>query len=85
MIITYPDESTETIDDIKTDSTGGTGIPWTPEEAGIYELQTHFPNQQAPVSMGFFQSGPPSYANMLEGDSEVLEFFTPMRTEYADN
>jgi hypothetical protein len=93
VTITKPGDTTETRSGIKTDSTGGTGITFIPQEAGIYTLQTHFPNQQAPESTGFFQSGPPSYANMLEGDSEVLELVVqddpilhypahPLPTEY---
>jgi hypothetical protein len=66
-------DGTETITGIRTDSTGGTGISWTPQTAGTYMMQTHFPNQQAPEQTGFFQSGPPSFANMLAGDSPVLE------------
>jgi hypothetical protein len=63
----------QTISNIKTDSTGGTGVSWTPEEAGTYTLTTYFPEQLAPIMGGGFQANPPSGATMLEGHSEDLE------------
>ncbi|MBN1357722.1 PQQ-like beta-propeller repeat protein [Candidatus Bathyarchaeota archaeon] len=93
VIIEKDGESYDTIDDIKTDSTGGTGKSWTPDEAGTYTLQTYFPEQIAPVVGGFFQANPPSNAIMLEGHSEELELVVqeepvewypghPLPTEY---
>jgi len=40
-----PDNQTETISDIATDSTGGTGRWYFPQIAGNYTLQTNFPEQ----------------------------------------
>lgn len=45
ITITRPDGVTETISDIKTDSTGGTGRVYVPTMAGNYTLQAHFPEQ----------------------------------------
>ena len=45
VIITKPDNSTETIGPFRTDSTGGTGTIYTPTQIGTYYLQTHFPAQ----------------------------------------
>lgn len=45
VIVTYPDNTTQTIGPYKTDSTGGTGALFTPTVAGTYYLQTHFPGQ----------------------------------------
>jgi len=72
VIILKDGQAYETIADIKTDSTGGTGISWTPDEAGTYTLTTYFPEQIAPDVGGFFQANPPSGATMLEDHSEDL-------------
>ncbi|HDQ06944.1 MAG TPA: hypothetical protein ENN36_09550 [Candidatus Bathyarchaeota archaeon] len=45
VTIERPDGGTDTISDIKTDSTGGTGRSYTPNMVGDYYLQTHFPGQ----------------------------------------
>ena len=45
VIITHPDNTTETIGPYRTDSTGGTGITYTPTMVGTYYLKTHFPGQ----------------------------------------
>ncbi len=91
--ITDPDGHVETLTGINTDSTGGTGVTWIPEQVGTYKLQTHFPNQLAPGGGGGFQVAPPPNANMLESDSPVLELVVqeepverypghPLPTEY---
>ena len=71
--VTKPDNTIEILGPYTTDSTGGTGVPYTPNKSGIYRLQTHFPQQTAPVSVGFFQAGPPSNAIMIASDSPVIE------------
>src|SRR5665648_1276866 len=74
VTVTKPDGTTTTIGPIRTDSTGGTGATFVPDVVGTYKLQTHFPQQQAPVMMGgFFEANAPSNATMLEGDSDILE------------
>ncbi|MEM4733519.1 MAG: PQQ-binding-like beta-propeller repeat protein [Candidatus Bathyarchaeia archaeon] len=45
ITITKPDGSTETISNIRTDSTGGTGRIYVPPMPGNYTLQAHFPEQ----------------------------------------
>ena len=45
LIVTHPDNTTETLGPINTDSTGMTGITYTPDTLGTYYLQTHFPSQ----------------------------------------
>jgi len=46
ITITRPDGETEVIDGIRTDSTGGTGVLYTPTLVGTYTLQSHFPEQE---------------------------------------
>jgi hypothetical protein len=46
--IVKPDGETDTIENIKTDSTGGTGATYTPNMVGEYQMRTHFPEQQGP-------------------------------------
>jgi outer membrane protein assembly factor BamB len=94
VTIERPDGTTETISDIKTDATGGTGVSYTPTMVGTYKLQAHFPEQIAPsLPPGFFQAGVPSGSIMLESDSDVLELVVreepvaiwpgvPLPTEY---
>jgi outer membrane protein assembly factor BamB len=71
ITIEKPDGGTDTISDIKTDSTGGTGRTYTPEEVGVYYCTAHFPEQvltetkTAPgIAVGTV---------MLESESAVLE------------
>jgi len=45
ITIQRPDGQTETISDITTDATGGTGVPYTPTMVGKYIVQGHFPAQ----------------------------------------
>jgi outer membrane protein assembly factor BamB len=63
VTVTKPDNSTETIEHINTDSTGGTGVIYVPTMVGMYYLQTHFPQQicnfttnVAPAGTLFFAS-----------------------------
>jgi len=45
VTITDPEGGTSTISDIKTDSTGGTGVAFIPDKVGLYTLVAHFPEQ----------------------------------------
>jgi len=45
ITIEKPDGSVDTIENINTDSTGGTGRTYLPTVAGTYYLQAHFPEQ----------------------------------------
>jgi outer membrane protein assembly factor BamB len=94
ITIERPDGKTDTIKDIKTDSTGGTGYVYVPDMAGKYYVQTHFPAQW------FNWTAPPMFDPEVYGniwyeasDSEKLELIvqeeqvpsyptTPLPTEY---
>ena len=45
VTVTDPEGGQSTISDIKTDSTGGTGVSFIPDKVGIYTLVAHFPEQ----------------------------------------
>jgi hypothetical protein len=45
ITVTKPDGTTETLGPFTTDTTGTTGIPYTPAEVGNYTFVTHFPQQ----------------------------------------
>jgi outer membrane protein assembly factor BamB len=72
ITIERPDGQVDTIENIKTDSTGGTGRTYLPTQTGTYYCQAHFPEQvieedvnEAPgLEIGDI---------MLASESEVLE------------
>jgi len=64
VTITRPDGTTETLTDIRTDATGGTGRVYTPTMVGTYYLQTNFPEQVNP--------GSTSPGTRIAGTSEKL-------------
>lgn len=89
VTIERPDGKTETIGDIRTDSTGGTGRVYKPTMAGVYYVQTHFPEQRMPTSAG----GIPANTTMKASVSERLALIVqedpipyypgiPLPTEY---
>jgi hypothetical protein len=91
VIITKPDGTTETLSNIRTDSTGGTGRVYVPTMAGNYTLQTHFPEQI--TTAGKAAGGTPVGTKMLASDSEKLKLVVgeeevpiypafPLPTEY---
>jgi len=45
VTVTTPDGKIETLGPYKTDSTGGTGVAYIPDQVGTYYLQTNFPAQ----------------------------------------
>ena len=45
VVITKPDNHTVTLDAPKTDSTGGTGLIFVPDQVGTYYMYTDFPEQ----------------------------------------
>lgn len=65
VTVTKPDGTTQTLGPFKTDSTGGTGCNYIPDQVGIYKFQTHFPQQ---VYAGFGQN-----ITWLASDSPVTE------------
>ena len=72
ITILRPDGQTDTLSDIKTDSTGGTGVTYTPTQVGTYTLQAHFPEQLI-VAGEKTAPGIPTGTVMLASDStEVL-------------
>lgn len=94
VTVTKPDGSSLTLGPFRTDSTGSTGTVYTPDKAGNYTFQTHFPQQW------FNWSSPPMfdpeiYGNILykASDSEKVMLTvteepspdypaTPLPTEY---
>jgi len=74
VTITDPEGIEITLEDVRTDSTGGTGVVFTPTKAGTYTLQTHFPQQdytwQGPALFDPSLTGTITY---LASESEPLE------------
>ncbi|PVX26271.1 MAG: hypothetical protein CW691_01990 [Candidatus Bathyarchaeum sp.] len=65
-----PEGKESSINDIQTDSTGGTGQLFTPTMAGTYHLQTHFPEQTITMIP---RAGDPYDVTYLASESKVLE------------
>lgn len=63
--ILRPDGQTEWIRNIRTDSTGGTGVTYTPTMVGTYKLRTHFPQQT------YYWPTPPWFAPQLRGNVTI--------------
>ena len=70
VTITKPDGTTETLSNIKTDSTGGVGVVYTPSMIGNYTLQSHFPEQNTTTSK--MAGGAPAGTLMQKSDSNKL-------------
>ncbi len=68
VTVTRPDNTTETLGPIRTDSTGATGYVYVPNIVGIYYLQSHFPEQRMPSTAG----GIPANTTMLASSSPIL-------------
>ena len=45
VIVENPDNTTTILGPVNTDSTGGTGLVFVPDQVGTYYLSTHFPGQ----------------------------------------
>jgi len=72
ITIQRPDGQTVTIPDIRTDATGGTGVPYTPTMVGIHIAQMHFPEQI--ITMDKRDGGySPLGTIFLASDSKELE------------
>ncbi|NVM23877.1 MAG: PQQ-binding-like beta-propeller repeat protein, partial [Desulfobacterales bacterium] len=69
ITIEKPDGTIDTIENIRTDATGGTGRVYTPNQVGTYNIQTHFPEQEFPARLGEIEAG----TIMEASTSEVLE------------
>ena len=95
VTIERPDGDTDTLEDIRTDSTGGTGRVYVPDIEGTYYLQTHFPAQW--YNFSTFDFATFQFINLNyyfeDADSEILELVVttgeptywptnPLPTEY---
>jgi hypothetical protein len=89
VTVTKPDNTTETLGPVRTDSTGGTGIVYRPSMTGTYYLQTHFPEQRMPSAA----AGIPVNTTMLASvsdplalvvNNEPIQYYptSPLPTEY---
>jgi len=66
--VTKPDGSTEILGPVNTDTTGGTGVVYTPTLLGTYTIRTHFPETVTTRSGYFGAAG----TIMLDSYSESL-------------
>jgi outer membrane protein assembly factor BamB len=95
ITITKPDGTTDTISNIRTDSTGGTGRVYVPDQVGNYSVQSHFPEQENPrrTGGGFGGTALSEGAIMYASDSPILTLVvqdeplvhypgSPLPTEY---
>ena len=57
VTVTKPDGTTQTLGPYKTDATGGTGAAYVPNQIGTYTFQSHFPEQQVPITYFDFNMG----------------------------
>jgi hypothetical protein len=78
ITIEKPDGTVDTISDIRTDSTGGTGRTYTPDQVGTYYCTAHFPAQEiteTKMAPGGARGAPllPVGTVMLASESVVLE------------
>jgi len=71
VTIKKPDETTDTIENIRTDATGGTARVYVPDMVGIYTLQSHFPEQATTETK--LAADIPLGTVMLASESDVLE------------
>jgi outer membrane protein assembly factor BamB len=71
VTIKKPDGTTDTIANINTDSTGGTGVTYTPTIVGTYICQSHFPAQE--ITADKTAPGIPIGTMMLASESAELE------------
>ena len=95
VTVTKPDDNVQTLGPFRTDSTGGTGTSFVPDQVGNYSLQVHFPEQTIPssASAGGGGGSTPAGTRMLASDSVVFTLIvqeepiqrypgTPLPTEY---
>jgi hypothetical protein len=89
VTVTRPDNTTETLGPITTDSTGATGYVYIPNMVGTYYLQSHFPEQRMPTDAGgidamtkMLASSSPKLALIVQ--QEPIEVYpgSPLPTEY---
>jgi outer membrane protein assembly factor BamB len=91
VTVTRPDGTTETLGPFTTDSTGGTGSNYIPNQVGVYKFQTHFPAQNITgfdfatfsiVNKGYAASDSPITELVVQ--EEAIPYFPgfPLPTEY---
>ncbi|MDD3791871.1 MAG: PQQ-binding-like beta-propeller repeat protein [Candidatus Bathyarchaeota archaeon] len=76
VTVVKPDNSTETLGPITTDSTGVSFVVYVPNQVGTYKLTTNFPEQEMPVDTVDNERGGitiPKGTVMKASTSEVLE------------
>ena len=71
ITVVDPEGAKSTINVGKTDSTGGTGMGFTPDKVGTYTLTAHFPEQTITVAPFFF--GDPYEMTYFASDSPPVE------------
>ena len=81
VTVTKPDGTTKVLGPYKTDSTGGTGVIFVPTVAGIYYLQTNFPEQ---LYRNVIYEASNSSKLTLNVTQEPIAYYpaTPLPTEY---
>jgi len=57
ITIVEPDGTTQTLADLRTDSTGGSAVEFIPDQVGTYKLTTNFPEQAFPQTYFDMQRG----------------------------
>jgi len=71
ITITDPEGGVSTISDIKTDSTGGTGVALIPDKVGLYTLVAHFPEQVQRGTTYLASDSPPVELEVLAEEVPV--------------
>jgi hypothetical protein len=83
ITITRPDGVVETLSDIMTDSTGGTGRTYTPTMAGNYTLVGHFPQQVYSITnQTYLASDTPPLTLVVTDEPVQYHPGHPLPTEY---
>jgi len=82
VTVTKPDGTTQTLGPFTTDTTGGTGTNYVPDQVGTYYLQTNFPQQKCQYAA----AGIPANTTMLASQSEKFPLVVTeeARTFYPD-
>ncbi len=81
VTVEKPNGQTETVPVPKTDSTGGTGVIYVPDEVGTYNLHTNFPEQEY---RGVTYLAATSETLVLNVTQEPVQYYpaSPLPTEY---
>ena len=89
VTVTKPDNTTQTLGPFDTDSTGGTGTVFIPDQIGTYYLQTHFPEQwfNWTTSGGadiLYEASSSEKLALIVTESQPTNFYpgVPLPTEY---